>query len=283
MEIKRFQTTLSDMKEKFLAASNMKIDLKKAITSGQYIYDYKLNKAKYMTDRMKKSANELVTIAEVMEKKNKNDKVSDLFSKLCVQTKLVVEQYLEPQKVIPIIEQMERDLKELAKVAALEKEISDFEKEAAASPSPKKKEDDKRTGAEPMLNFRIPNLPVEIEDNVKADVVELQMCYENKCYRSATILCGRIIETALHRKYFEVTGKDALEKEPGIGIGKLIARMSDKGIKLDPGLPQMVHLINQVRIFSVHTKQQAFNPTKNQTHATVLYTVEVLNRLFALD
>ncbi len=281
MEIKRFKTTLSDIKEKVLVASNMGIDFKKAITSGQYIYDYKMNKAKYMIDRMKKSANDLVTLSESMEKKNRNDKVSDIYSKLCVQTKLIVEQYLEPKKVLPIIENIDRDIKELEKVELLEKEISDFEKEAAASPRPKHKDNNTQTPIDPLLNFTIPSLPEEIHANVEADFFELQRCYENKCYRSATILCGRIIETALHRKYFEVTGKDALEKEPGIGIGKLIARMSEQGIHLDPSLPQMVHLINQVRIFSVHTKQHAYNPNKNQTRATVLYTTEVLTSLFA--
>jgi len=281
MDTKRFQTTLSDLKEKVLAASNMGIDLKKVITSGQYIYDYKLNKAKYMTDRMKKTAHELDSMAGELVKRNKNERLTDLLAKLNTNTRFILEMYLEPAKTLPIIEQIERDMQEIEKVEALEKEISDFEKEAAAKLKPRQKEESVPTEKDPLLNFTIPKLPEEIHGNVEADFIELQMCYENRLYRSATILCGRIIETALHRKYFEVTGKDALEKEPGIGIGKLIARMSDQGIKLDPGLPQMIHLINQVRIFSVHTKQQAFNPTKNQTRATVLYTMEVLTSLFS--
>ena len=132
-------------------------------------------------------------------------------------------------------------------------------------------------------NFTLPELPDEIQENVQADVDELHKCFDAGCYRSAIILCGRIIETALHRKYFEVTGNDALEKEPGIGLGKLIARMNEKSVKLDPGLPQQIHFINQVRIFSVHTKQEAFNPSKNQAQATVLYTMDVLGKLFASE
>ncbi len=280
MEIKKFQTTLADVKEKVLAASNMGVDLKKVISSGQYIYDYKMNKAKFMTDRIKRSSNELVAIMEQASKRNKNERFDDIFAKLLVNSKFLVEQYLEPAKTLPIIEQIERDLGEVSRIEELEKEIRDFEKEAAAVPVPKLKGGD---GSSAALDFSLPELPEEIGENIEADVNELKMCYDSGCYRSATILCGRIIETALHRKYFEVTGKDALEKEPGIGIGKLIARMSEKGIRLDPGLPQMVHLINQVRIFSVHTKQQAFNPSKNQAHATILYTMDVLGRLFSSE
>ncbi len=94
------------------------------------------------------------------------------------------------------------------------------------------------------------------------------------------ILCGRVLETALHRKYFDATGNDLLEKAPGTGLGNLIAKLAEKGIALDPGLPNQVHLINQVRVFSVHTKQQAFTPTKLQAEAIVLYTLDILEKLF---
>jgi hypothetical protein len=130
------------------------------------------------------------------------------------------------------------------------------------------------------LNIIVPPLPAEITDNVKADIEELERCYYAGCYRSSIILCGRVIETALHRKYFEVTGNDVLEKEPGIGLGKLIARMAEQSIRLDPALPQQIHFINQVRIFSVHSKQEAFIPGKNQAQATILYTIDVLGKLF---
>jgi hypothetical protein len=130
------------------------------------------------------------------------------------------------------------------------------------------------------INFQVPELPDEIAAHIEEDIDELQRCFNAKCYRSAIILCGRILETALHRKYYEVTGKDALEKEPGIGLGKLIARLSEKRVPLDPSLPQQIHFINQVRIFSVHTKKEQFRPSKNQAHATMLYTLDSLWRMF---
>ena len=274
MNLKQFKITLQEIKEKVLVASQQKVNLKRVVSDGSYIYDYKFNKAKYLADRIKRSAGELVTQIEGVHKKNRNKRFEEWLTKVMINARFIVEQYLEPNKVIPIIEQIERDLEEIEKVEKLESEIRSFEKEAAATPLPKSSREEIR------LNFSIQNLPEEINDNIEADVYELQKCFDASCYRSSIILCGRLLETALHRKYFEVTGKDALEKNPGIGLGKLVARMREKEIRLDPGLPQQIHFINQVRIFSVHTKQEAFNPSKNQAQATILYTMDVLGKLF---
>jgi hypothetical protein len=276
MTLKQFQTSLEEIKQKVLAASQLKFDLKKVVTDGSYMYDYNYNKAKYMADRVKRSASELVVLIEKIHKQNKNPRLDDILSKVMVNTKFIMESYLEPMKALPIIEQTERDLIEVEKLAELEKEINDFEKEAAASPPVKVSEDVR-------LSFSVPELPEEISENVAADIAEMEKCFSSGCFRSSIILCGRVIETALHRKYFEVTGNDALEKEPGIGLGKLIARMNEKSVKLDPGLPQQIHFVNQVRIFSVHTKQEAFSPSKNQAQATILYTMDVLGKLFSSE
>jgi len=61
-------------------------------------------------------------------------------------------------------------------------------------------------------SFRIPRLPSEINDEVATDLREIQTCMNAACYRSAVILCGRIMETVLHRKYYEATQNDLLEK-----------------------------------------------------------------------
>lgn len=124
------------------------------------------------------------------------------------------------------------------------------------------------------------NIPEEITDPITADLTELEKCFISDCYRSCIVLCGRILETALHRKYYEVTNNDLLEKAPGIGLGNLIAKLAEKEIKLDPGLSNQIHLINQVRIYSVHTKQNQFTPTKGQAHAIILYTIDILEKLF---
>lgn len=124
------------------------------------------------------------------------------------------------------------------------------------------------------------NLPSDVRDEMSADIYELKRCFTSECYRSSVVLCGRLLETALHRKYFEVANNDLLEKSPGMGLGNLIAKMEEKGIKLDPGLTNQIHLVNQVRIYSVHKKQQPFNPGRTQANAIILYTFDVLKKLF---
>ena len=123
-------------------------------------------------------------------------------------------------------------------------------------------------------------LPLDIRDEVFADFEEVHKCHTAACYRSVVILCGRLLETALHRKYYEATGNDLLEKAPGIGLGNLIAKLNEKKIALDPALSNQIHLINQVRVFSVHKKNTPFNPSKEQAQAIILYTIDVFNKLF---
>jgi len=134
--------------------------------------------------------------------------------------------------------------------------------------------------AQSQISIRIPKLPDEIKADAIADMKEIEKCFNDGLYRSATILCGRVLETALHRKYYEATGNDALEKSPGIGLGNLIAKLKEKNIELDPAITQQIHLINQVRIFTVHRKKEAFMPSKEQCHAIILYTMDVVGRMF---
>jgi len=124
------------------------------------------------------------------------------------------------------------------------------------------------------------NIPSDIYAEVEADMNEMQKCMGSGCYRSVVILCGRILEVVLHRKYFEATQNDLLEKSPGIGLGNLIGKMNERGIHFDPGLTQQIHLINQVRVFSVHKKQQPFQPSRAQAQAIMLYTGDVLDKMF---
>ena len=137
-----------------------------------------------------------------------------------------------------------------------------------------------KDNAKDELKLNLPELPADIKDEAEADIKEMRRCYAAGCYRSAVVLCGRLIETALHRKYYDATGNDILEKSPGIGLGNLIAKLNEKGIELEPGVAQQVHLINQVRIFSVHKKQRAFYPSKAQANAIILFTLDTLEKLF---
>ncbi|MBT3406528.1 hypothetical protein HN419_05175 [Candidatus Woesearchaeota archaeon] len=131
-----------------------------------------------------------------------------------------------------------------------------------------------------VVQFPINRIPAAIRGEIKADIDEMMRCFTSGCLRSTAILCGRILETALHRKYYDATGNDILATNPGIGLGKLIAKLKEMNVQFDPGITEQIHLINQVRIYSVHKAQQPFVPSKNQAHAMILYTLDVLKKLF---
>lgn len=133
---------------------------------------------------------------------------------------------------------------------------------------------------EKEVKFSLPKVPEDIKNDIMADFRELEKCYDAGCYRSCIILCGRLLEVGLHRKYFEVTGNDLLEKSPGIGLGNLIAKLNEKNVLVDPGVMQQVHLVNNVRIFSVHKKKESFVTSRNQTSAIILFTLDTLEKLF---
>ncbi len=130
-------------------------------------------------------------------------------------------------------------------------------------------------------SFKMPkNLPSDIISEISVDIKELEKCFDAGSYRSAVMLAGRILEIALFRKYYDATGIDLLEKAPGTGLGNLIAKLKDKNIELDPGLANQIHLINQIRVVSVHKKKIPFMPSRKQTQAIILYTLDSLEKLF---
>lgn len=131
-----------------------------------------------------------------------------------------------------------------------------------------------------IIPTTLPFLPDAIRSDIESDLAELKRCYESSCYRSVVILCGRILEIALHSKYYQATGTDLLEKAPGTGLGNLIKKLAEQNVVVDPALTNQIHVINQVRVNSVHVKHNAFNPSKDQAHAMALYTIDVLKKLF---
>lgn len=64
------------------------------------------------------------------------------------------------------------------------------------------------------ISVEVKFIPIDVRADVNADLKELKKCYNAGCYRSAVIICGRLLETALHRKYYEITKQDILEKNP---------------------------------------------------------------------
>jgi hypothetical protein len=126
-------------------------------------------------------------------------------------------------------------------------------------------------------NIKVPNA---ISEEINSDLNEMKKCFSYGLYKSTVILCGRILEVSLHRKYFELTNHDILETQPGIGLGKLVAKLSEKKISFDPGINEQIHLINKIRVQSVHKKHEHFMPSKEQAYATILYTLDIVKKLF---
>ena len=245
-----FKINFNKLKEALDSAVKHDVDLNKDIDIGKAMLNYSLNQKNYhhknLLNIIKSVKNSSVQLHQMLQlDAGAQDKLNELI------------------EAVPEIDtnDIEKLKKVVAKIDLLIKQIE--------FPSEKEK-----------LVYIPSKLPVDIKAEITADLNELEKCYSNKCYRSAVILCGRVLEIALHRKYFEVTGNDALEKSPGIGLGNLIAKLKEKNVSLDPALTNQIHLVNQVRVFSVHKKKEAFYPSEQQTQAMVLYTLDILEKLF---
>ena len=245
---KDFLPSLEKLKSATESIQKQGIDLSKEIDRDKLIYDFKAKQSVYYLDSFHTALKKV---------KESSMKLNDLIAANPQNENLVTDiMQLMPELDIKNAENL---LKTVTKMETLASQLD----------IPR------------LYKFDTPtNIPSDIYNDVQADLEELNKCFKHKCNRSAVILCGRLIETALHWKYFDVTAFDLLEKNPNMGLGILIAKLREKNIELDPALQQQIHLINQVRIFSVHKKQEAFLPSDDQTHAIILYTLDTLNKLF---
>jgi hypothetical protein len=243
-KIKRLKEISSEIEKKGIDMSRKPDD--------KTIYDFKQNKNSYYLSSFEGSFNDLAKDVSSLASECKGQ---DASLEMLILWKEIEKNKKDPKKL--------RD--GLVKLEEISSRLSLPRKNPAASNA---------------ISIRIPILPKEIKEDVAADLSEIEKCFNAGIYRSSTILCGRVLETALHRRYFEATGQDILEKNPGIGLGNLIAKLKEKNIDIDPALTQQIHLINNVRVFSVHKKQEAFMPSKDQTHAIILYTVDILSKMW---
>ncbi len=258
MAIAQFKSKLDKLHEA-LRGANKYVTGQQVVTSTHSVknfYDYKTKKANYYKEAVETAYKEL------------RSALWQLGNAAGEQNREVAELVLR--------------LREMEKVREIHQPPTQYERMAIVLAEMKNLGDQLREkpGVKP-LNIVLPQLPDDIRDEMIADIKELLKCFDAGCYRSATVMCGRILEIALHRKYYEVTGKDILETQPGIGLGNLVAKLRDKEVQFAPAVTQQIHLINQVRISSVHKKQQPFNPTKSQAHAMILYTTDLVEKMFS--
>lgn len=250
MPVKILKEKLAKMQDSLTSAMEYsESDLQQATTAKKF-YDFKTNKASYRKGNVQSTFQELKKALWIIARNPGSNEhaVTDL---------LMMLKELEQKKgdypgSLELIKNMVQQTEQLKDITPV------------------------RSG----INIKPPRVPEHIQDELHADIRELERCFNSGCYRSAVVLCARILETSLHRRYYEVTGKDILETNPGIGLGTLIAKLTDKQVQFDPGVSQQIHLINQVRVFSVHKKQIVFHPTPQQTHAILLFTMDVVRKLF---
>lgn len=249
-----FKNALSKFSNSLGNIKRYKIDLNRKLNTDKSVYDFKEKKIDYYLNIYKTAFTELKT------KSLNLNKYSDKTNETAI------------LKIHSIVKELEKEYKN-NNIARIEKLTEDLGKDMSSL----------KISKEEMQRFDIDMkmIPKDIREEINADIKELEKCFHNGCYRSSVILCGRLLEAALHRKYYDVTGHDILEKSPGIGLGNLIAKMKEKDIQLEPALTNQIHLINQVRVFSVHKKKEVFKPNKAQAHAVVLYTLDTIEKLFS--
>lgn len=263
MELEDFRRSVTNFNNALNKIRASKIDLDKPVNKGLSIHDFKEKKKDYQISTYKQYFLDLKSKAVGLTNLARYDPSNS--SSLLQINKLIGEA------------SGHFNSNEVDKLSAVINRIADLSLRLRAPQQSARKPIQK---IEKRLSMELTGIPADIKADVEADLDELDKCFKAGCFRSAVILCGRLLETALHRKHFEATGIDLLEKSPGIGLGKIIAKLSEKNVKLDPGLTQQVHLINNVRIFSVHKKQEPFNPSRAQTQAIILYTIDVLRKVF---
>ncbi|MFC1705044.1 hypothetical protein ACFLZ6_01805 [Nanoarchaeota archaeon] len=264
MELEDFRRSVTNFNNALNRIKTSKIDLDKPVRKDLSIHDFKEKKKDYQVSSYKQYFSDLKSKAVGLTNLTRYD-ASNSYTLMQI-NKLIGEAsgYFNSNE-------LDRLSSIVSKIANLSLSIKSPAQPARKAPVQK---------IEKRLSMELTGMPPDIKMDIEADLDELDKCFKAGCHRSAVILCGRLLETALHRKYYEATGTDLLEKSPGIGLGKIIAKLAEKNVKLDPGLAQQIHLINNVRIFSVHKKQEPFNPSKAQTQAIMLYTVDVLRKIF---
>ena len=130
------------------------------------------------------------------------------------------------------------------------------------------------------LDVNFSKIPTAIRNELEQDFAELKSCFLAEAYRAAIMFCGRILETALGRKYYEKTGVDPIEQK--WTLGTLIEKCKSAGIQ-ELGLDKIDKLINDMRIPSVHKKERPYKPKPDEARGIIGITKSVLERLFDIQ
>jgi hypothetical protein len=120
--------------------------------------------------------------------------------------------------------------------------------------------------------------PQEIREEIKLDFDEMRICYNNGAFRSAIIMCGRVLELLLAKKYFDSTHVDPVELRWQLGV--LIRKCFERNVLTDPGIGDICNFINHLRISSVHASHAIHRPIQEETKSVIEFTISLLKSLY---
>ena len=121
-------------------------------------------------------------------------------------------------------------------------------------------------------------LPQSIREETRLNFEEVRKCYYAGAFRSATGMCGRILEVLLARKYFEERGVDPIEQQWKMGL--LMRKCFENNVLDEPALGDICNLINRSRINSVHSTRRLYRPEQDDTKPIIEFTIGLVKKLF---
>lgn len=129
------------------------------------------------------------------------------------------------------------------------------------------------------LGIDLERIPPEIRTEITTDIEEIKKCYSSGAYRAAIVFCGRILEIALARKYFEKVHIDPIKQK--WTLGQLIRECKRKIGIFQPGLDSLCEAVNKTRIPSVHKSAEGIYLPSSQDIVGVFNLVQsVLQKLW---
>ena len=166
-----FQKALIKLQNSIDTAIKNKVDLQSKLDSERALYNYKEKQKQYYVNSVRSAVKQVKSsylgLIEIAKDKDNQEIVNKIYE-------------LIPDLDSTDLQTLNKTLKNILSLVKL-LDIKEKEKD-----------------------FGTPKVPQEIYAEIKADIEELNRCFKNECYRSSVILCGRLLETAIHRKYFEV-------------------------------------------------------------------------------
>ncbi len=118
-----------------------------------------------------------------------------------------------------------------------------------------------------IFDFDIKKVAEELKPELLKDIEDLERCFSAEVYRGCMMFAARILELLLSRKYFDRTSVDPVENR--WGLEKIIGKCKEEEVFKEPGLAEMMRLINETRVPSVHKKKQFYVPTPEETEGIV--------------